>query len=198
MANGLYQKIQPNQNISQGDIFFNFPIFMPDPKNKYNEIEKFTKEALEEKVKFKVYHSNIIILSQACDMVVDPSRNRKAIDPVVVAAIDSIDRFSWNLVSETNSGRKPAYYLLNKEDGVLGKSFIVDFTRIFTIQYEILSGFSKQYGERLRPSSPILEKMSQHFGNFFSRIGLEYERNSAELKAEHEKLKNDNETPHNT
>lgn len=192
MASELYQTIQPDENISQGDIFFNFPVFLPDPNNKYNEIKDFSIKTIEEKIKFKVYHSDIIILSQACDMVLDPSRNRRPIDPVIVAAVNHIGKFSWKLVSETNSNRRPAYYLLNKEDGILGKSFIVDFTRIYTIPYEILSKFSKEYGPRLRPTSPILEKLSQHFGNYFSRIGLEYERRSDELKSEHEKLLSDN------
>ncbi|MED3854231.1 hypothetical protein P4607_22980 [Priestia megaterium] len=189
MSEELYQRIKQTENISQGDIFLNFPILLPDKETNYEELKEITPQALKENIQYKVYETNIIILSQSCDMVYDESRGRYPVDPVIVASINDISQYSWNLVGETNSGKRPAYFLLNKSDGFLDMSYIIDFGTIFTIPYDLLNRFSKGYGERYRPTSPILEKISQHFGNYFSRIGLEYERDSKDLKAEYQTLK---------
>jgi len=174
----LYQKIPSTEDVSQGDILFNFPILLPDQ----TKIE-------DGKMPFTSFDADIIILSQSCDLVLDLNRNRHPVDPVVCAAIHHIGCFSSGLVTETNSGRKPSYYLLNKDNIFLDKSYIVDFGAIYTIPYKVLDDFTRNYGDRFRPTSPILEKISQHFGNYFSRIGTEYERDSKELKEEHRILK---------
>lgn len=171
----LYQKVPSTENVSQGDILFNLPIFLPDQ----------TKIDADGKVPFEAFAADIIILSQSCDLVLDPARNRLPVDPVVCAAIHHIGCFSKTLVTETNSGRKPSYYLLNKDNVYMERSYIIDFGAIYTIPYKILSEFATNQGDRFRPISPILEKISQHFGNYFSRIGTEYERDPKELKEEH-------------
>lgn len=187
-SGNLYKKIHCSEPISQGDIFFNFPVFLPNPTS-IAEIKGIDKDSLEKQVKFQVFHADIIILSQSCDLVSDPHKNRYPVDPVVVATINEIGVHSWNVVSETNSGSRPSYYLLNKDEGFMSKSHIIDFGSIHTISYNILEIFREGYGDRIRPISPILEKISHHFGNYFSRIGTEYERHKSDLKAEYEPLR---------
>lgn len=174
----LYHKVPSTESVSQGDILFNFPILLPDQSS----IE-------EGQMSFLSFASDIIILSQSCDLVHDKQRNRFPVDPVICAAIFDIGHYSWSLVSETNSGTRPAYYLLNRDKIFLDKSYIIDFSRIYTIPYRLLSDFSSKNGDRIRPISPILEKISQHFGNYFSRIGTEYERHSKDLKEEYTPLR---------
>lgn len=187
----LYQQVKESEKISQGDILFSFPVFFPD-SDSLKSLKKVTKESLGTEMAFTVYNADIIILSQSCDLVLDPARNRYPVDPVICAAINDIGKFSWDLVSKTNSGMKPSYYLLNKDNLFLDNSYIIDFGQIFTIPYDLLSLFSQGYGDRFRPISPILEKISQSFGNYFSRIGTEYERDKSDLKQEHEPLRKKN------
>lgn len=174
----LYQEVYSKETISQGDILFNFPIVLPNQL----AVEK-------EENPFIMYNANIIVMSQACDLILDEGRNRYPVDPVICAAIYDIGNFSWELVSQTNSGNRPAYFLLNRDEKFLDKSYIIDFGKIFTIPYKVLDEFAKKSGDRFRPISPILEKISQHFGNYFSRIGTEYERNKQNLKEEHKTLR---------
>lgn len=49
---------------------------------------------------------------------------------------------------------------------------IVDFTLLYSVPLEFLKAFSERKGKRLQMKTPHRELLSQHFGNFFSRIGL--------------------------
>lgn len=184
----LYRRISESADISQGDILFNFPIFLPMAKN-LQEIEEVTIEGLQEHMSMKVFYADIIVMTQACDLV--DSEKRDPVDSVICAAIVDIGLYKWDVVAGTNSNRYPSYFLLNKEEDIFPKSHLIDFGEIFTIPYDLLKAFKNKAGDRVRPTSPILEKISQHFGNYFSRIGTEYERQKDELRVEHAKLKSE-------
>ena len=182
----LYRRIPESDNVSQGDILFNFPIFLPSIES-IQDVEEISIEGLGKHMKMTAFTTDIIVLTQACDLVNNEKRN--PIDSVVCAAITDIGLHSWEVVGGTNSNRNPSYYLLNKEDDVFPKSHLINFEELFTVPYDVLTAFKNNAGDRVRPTSPILEKISQHFGNYFSRIGTEYERQKAELKVEHKELK---------
>ena len=183
----LYHSIPESDNISQGDILFNFPLILPN-KESMESIEQLTAENLTN-IRLDRVQADLIIMSQACDMVDDPQRSRKPLDSVICAAIFDIGNFKLQTVQDTNAGRKPTYYLLNRDGLYLDKSYLIDFSNIYTVPYSLLNEFTTNYGNRILPISPILEKISQHFGNYFSRIGTEYERNKADLKTEYEQLR---------
>lgn len=184
----LYRRVPATENISQGDILFNFPIILPNIKS-LDQIDKVTKESLKDHVEMDLFDADIIILSQACDLVFDEQRGRYPVDPVICAAVNEIGSYSWRLVEDVNSGKRPAYFLLNKDESFMEESRIIDFGQIFTVPYDVLSKFVTSTPDRFRPISPILEKVSQQFGNYFSRIGTEYERDKKDLKEEHRLLK---------
>lgn len=183
----LYTTIEPSELISQGDILFNFPILIAG----INEVERlpdFSKDSIQQQAYFDILRSDIIILSQACDLANEPDRNRKPIESVICASIFPMNAYSKTIVQETNSGKRPSYYLLHKEDGLLDKTYIIDFTKLYTIPYELLNKFAHRQTNRVRPTSPFLEQISHHFGNFFSRVGSDYERSKGDLSSEYELL----------
>lgn len=68
---------------------------------------------------------------------------------------------------------RPQYYLLEPSDQIVLMGYqIVQFDAIYTIPWGLLNAFSKQNGQRLRLNGPYIEDLSQHFGNYFSRVAL--------------------------
>lgn len=184
----LYQRNHSEEMLTQGDLLFGIPIMKMGVKDPYN-LPDFSTESLSYNQNIKVIRKNLIILTQACDLVTEVERNRKPQEMVVCGTIRRIDTYSKNLVMETNKGQRPGYYLLHKEKGKLDDSFIIDFHDLHTIPYDYLNAFYVKQDVKIRPVSPYLEKISHHFGNFFSRIGVEYERDKVDLKQEYDALK---------
>lgn len=183
----LYNSIEPSEFISQGDILFNFPILIAGIEEIHN-LPDFSTESIKSQAYFDILRSDVIIMSQACDLANEPERSRKPVDSVICASIFPINKYSKSLVTETNSNRKPGYYLLHKDDSLLTKSYIIDFTRLYTIPYDLLNSFANKQSIRIRPANPLLEQISHHFGNFFSRIGSDFERPKPDLVKEYEEL----------
>ena len=184
----LYISVDSTNFISQGDILFGFPILIAGVDN-IESLPDFSKEAIAEQAYYDILRTDIIVLSQACDLANEPHRGREPIDSVVCASIFPINHYSKSLVTETNSGKRPGYYLLHKDDRLLGKSYIIDFTKLYTIPYELLNSFASKQATRVRPANPLLEQISHHFGNFFSRIGSDFEREKSDLTKEYDDLK---------
>lgn len=84
------------------------------------------------------------------------------------------ENFSAFFQEEIRRGHRPNYHMLNACDLVEKKHSIqvVDFRSVYTVPYDFLIGFAADQGKRVRLLSPYREKLSQAFGNFFSRVGL--------------------------
>ncbi|WP_211653240.1 hypothetical protein [Planococcus alpniumensis] len=182
----LYREVFSTEDISQGDIFFGFPLMLPDPES-IDKVVEVTKEGIEATVKYKVNTTNLIVLTQACDLSRD--NGRLPVKSVVCAAINDISQYKLQNVHNVNAQKVHSFYLLHKDDVLFKKSHLIEFKSTYTIPYELLSKYAQNYGNRVRPTSPILEKVSQQYGNFYSRIGLEYVRESKDLAAEYNSLK---------
>lgn len=183
----LYILGTSSDDLSQGDILFDVPVFNLGIEE-IESLPDFSFESLEGRVTSNVDIKGLIIMSQACDLANEPERNRKPIESVVCASIYPISRYSKDLISQTNSKTRPGYYLLHKEDGALENSYIIDFYKLHTISYQFLSQFSKKQTKRIRPNNPYLEQISHHFGNFFSRVGSDFERPKKDLQKEFDYL----------
>jgi hypothetical protein len=170
-----YKVISPDENISQGDILFNCPIFVPDYPGEELSINDF--ETLEgREIPTDVKRANVIVLNQACDLEVREGKDAPKIDTVLVAVLKN--------AREAGSGRKALakvaklektqYFLLNPSlQGIYMDHQVVHFDVLVSFPWKLINSFSKiAHGPRLRLWSPYLEQMSQHFGNHFGRVAL--------------------------
>lgn len=163
-----YTEVDASEPINQGDIFFKCPIMMPDPEFDFSNLDLKDLNNFE-KVELKIYTTNVIVLTQSCDIVNDPG-----VDNIILARIDDVKGESNTLLKEVLSNKRPPYHLLGKnENGTIQMNYqIVDFTSLYSISTALLEKFKQEHGVRLRLNSPYLELMSQRFGNLFSRVGL--------------------------
>lgn len=170
MSRTWYLEISPDASISQGDIFLNCPVFIPEIEVNPNAPGKVGK------AKLKVRAANIVVLTQACDLENDPLEN------IVVAPIYDVSKISVKKgtvkdhVTKVHAGRISNQALIGKYDGEkkeLHMNYqIVDFSELFILPYDFLMSFRETHGTRLRLNSPHRELLNQQMGNYFSRIGL--------------------------
>lgn len=163
-----YTEAKQDEQIEQGDIFFKCPIFSPDPEFDFSEINFKNLEQFAE-MKLNIYTSDVIVLTQSCDIANDP------VDNIIVARIyDVINVQSNNILKEILASKRPPYHLIGKKDyGDLRMNYqIVDFSSLYSIPTAMLEKYKDHHGKRIRINSPYLELLSQRFGNFFSRVGL--------------------------
>lgn len=172
MESTWYLEIDPQTELSQGDIFLNAPVFTTNPIIDYSsgnwEIQN---------VQTQIEVTSYVVLNQACDL------ENKPPDTVIVAIL--LDAITAEIASGTNrkgflkevySGKRPRYTLIgdhtSKDDSLTINFQVVDLGSIYTIPYSVLDEFRKNYGNRLRLNTPHRELLNQQFGNFYSRIGL--------------------------
>ena len=169
-----YEVMGPDEIVSQGDIFFECPVYSIDAST-INYASPYGAA----KAKTIAYIEDFVVLTQACDL--EPNIEGKVeLGQVIVAPIYDVETMEtvknkWDFVSEVHAGKRPNYYLLaNSEIGVTMGFKIVDFSNIITVPYEFLSNYRKYNGDgnRLRIKSPHRELLSQKFGYYFMRIGL--------------------------
>lgn len=66
-SNGWYTLINPENNITQGDIITNCPIFLPKyPQTNFQDFDFSNIKEDDFKVQYSI--ANVIILTQACDL----------------------------------------------------------------------------------------------------------------------------------
>lgn len=174
-----YSPINPDKPISQGDIFFNCPVFIPAPDYNFTDLKNI------KQANFKHGTSDIIILTQACDLNLN-NGGEPNVRNVVVAKIDDAKGETKGFLSDVRKNQRPAYHLISKHEVEPVMNYqVVDFSELYTLPYALLDAFREFHGPRLRLNSPYLELLSQRFGLFFSRVGLpdKFSINSADLKA---------------
>ena len=167
-----YEEIQKNNEITQGDIILNCPI--PLPNKELFQAILTNKEELEASLDIK--QTNIIILSQACDISNDK------VDSIVVCPVwtlktlkESNKYYKSSKARESlRQGKEPSYHLLNNYSsaGIEQEYSIVDFHRIYSLPKEYLKNIANNTAIRLRLLPPYREHLSQAFARYFMRVGL--------------------------
>jgi len=183
-----YLEVEPSQSISQGDLFFDCPIFTVDP----DSIDLSNIQAVTD-LENKIETCNIIVMNQACDLEFDP------VDQIIAVGFQDISTCSfkgeektkdlnerrklrWDHIKKIYNGIRPNYHLIGCHTGAINLNYqIVDFSSVFTIPYKILMDFRQVHGLRLRLNTPHRELLSQRFGSFFARIGLPNEDHIKEI-----------------
>lgn len=167
-----YIEICNSNNITQGDIILNCSIPLPN-KELYKAIlndEENSESPLD------IKQSNIIILSQPCDILNDK------VDSIVVCPVwtlkklmESNDHYnSKNGRESLRQGKEPSYHLLNEysSERIKYEYSIVDFHRIYSLPKAYLKDIVTNINIRLRLLPPYREHLSQAFARYFMRVGL--------------------------
>lgn len=166
--------IVAGEDIEQGDLLRNCPLFVPDyPSDLLEQIsDAKIGQYYEISGEWQMY--NVVIMSQSCDL-----ENGK-LKFVVVCPYWSLTELS-NLGSDFRSaktledirrGNRPSYHMLDKCDlnDMLQEQQVVDFRSVYSVPYSFLKQLAHDQGKRLRLLSPYKEDLSQAFGKFFMRI----------------------------
>lgn len=173
--NNWYELIQPDENISQGDIIFNCPLFIPEYPT--NELSADDFEVIDEtKSSYNIVRSNIIVLTQACDLEVRVGNSQPKLSTVMVAPFSNPQKIDMGKkpLKEIAKLEKTQYFLLDPcfDPNFLMGYQVIDFEKLMSTPWSIINAFSKFHGPRLRLQSPYLEQLSQHLGNHFGRVAI--------------------------
>lgn len=172
-----YEEINSSDEITQGDIFLNFPFI------KINNYEDLLKEDLEGvEVDMEVEYKNCIVLTQPCDL----ARPKPELENVILCQIHDVDSsdLGKKRLIEITQGNAPQFYMLNKKEDFVYKNesydinmngfnyHIVNFDIVDKVPIKALKTYSKTVKNRLRLLPPYREHLSQAFAKYFMRIGL--------------------------
>lgn len=168
-------EVVDGQELEQGDLIKNFPVYIPD----YNLLisrEFDTGGRTAYQLEAKEYRYDVVVMTQSCDL-----RPNK-IKIVVLCPYWSLEEMSKmhekfrprKMHEKIRQGNIPNLHMLNAciLDELPQGIQIVDFHSVFTAPFDFLTQFAASQGRRLRLRSPYKEKLSQAFGHFFSRVGL--------------------------
>lgn len=174
-----YDIVPSEWNISQGDIIFGCPIFtVKYPDTSDVNLEELYKDGGKFRPRIQRFRANVIVMTQACDLEVRPGEENPKVESVLVATLADVEQpltnRKLNYLKEIASLRRPNLYLLRESNYIdLPMDYkIVEFNSLYTIPWRLLNDFVKLNGPRLRLREPYLSHLSQHFGRFFSRIGI--------------------------
>jgi hypothetical protein len=124
----------------------------------------------------------LLVLTQSCDLVVQPNRTSPKAKSVALCRAYTLDEFgnvrsdlkSADMREKARQGRIEGVHLLpsptdsNDNQTVL----IAHFREIFSLPFAYLEGHAGTLDRRLRLQSPYLEHFAQGFARFFMRVGL--------------------------
>ncbi len=172
-------EVTKGEALLQGDVFFQFPVLVPDP------LPWPIPVGLIPQVARRDY--NLIVMTQSCDL-----KNSKVSD--VLFAHVAI----WaNLVKESEKtnpliksskfrklvvdGNLPSFTLLHKREDIPSLPWaVVDFRQLFVVPKAFVSQFAVTCGDRLRLRSPYREHLAQAFARYFMRVGLPHDAGAFE------------------
>jgi hypothetical protein len=173
-----WYKIVTGEKLEQGDIFYNYPIFLP-------KVTPETIRAIQNNetpyTPVDVNLVDVIVLSQSCDL------DNNNIDTVILCPIWLLADYEalqvrtnkWKNAKERakrkediRQGNSPALHMLSDDDSLGVPLRVIEFKRIYTTPKDVLTLFAKTSGKRLRLLSPYREHLSQAFARYFMRVGL--------------------------
>lgn len=157
-----------NDDIEQGDIFRNCPLFFPksvhldDPQSRDQ---------------FEWEKRDVIVMTQSCDLVRGRGNdNDKEVLLCVLLKPSELGvsrLVTKDGLNEIRSGRRPAFHLLNAigEPGYESEVSIVSFQHIRCLPLPFVRQRAQHHlHPRLLP--PYREHLSQAFARYFMRVGL--------------------------
>lgn len=124
----------------------------------------------------------LIILTQSCDLILQPNRNSPKAQFVVLCRAYTLEEFGLvrsdfktsDMRNKARQGRIEGVHMLpspmdqNDNQTVL----IAHFREIFSLPFAYLQQHATSLTPRLRLQSPYIEHFAQGFARFFMRVGL--------------------------
>ncbi len=125
--------------------------------------------------------SDIIILSQSCDLEIRKSKMRPNLRNVIISPIlyynEAIKNQKITLGTDFKEAMRRGYiphcFLLKEINfpSIKKELGIVSFREVALVRFEDLMDVVSKDQERIRMKSPYREALSQAFGNFIMRVG---------------------------
>ena len=151
-----------DETLAQGDLLENveYPSII-------NEVD-----ADSDDVSLAIYPSDLIVLTQTCDLVQEKVDfvTLSMVKPIA-SSLDGRNHKRWNEVAK---GRVQYYCLLKSptHESDNSKALVVDFRQIVSLPIAFIGSWVATHKERHRLNHPYLEHFSQSLGRFFMRVGL--------------------------
>lgn len=162
--------IVEGDEIEQGDIFEDCPIFLPPQDLKVSDTQP------QRDVPFSWLKRDVIVISQSCDLVKD----REKIQDLLLCAVWKSSDLAKDshlakpsAMEDLRKGRYPAFHMLAASNlpGFEREVRIVDFRKIHTLPLPYTRA-TAALTKHLRLLPPYREHLSQSFARFFMRVGL--------------------------
>lgn len=162
--NDWYTVINPGSSVCQGEIIFKCPVLFPDPEIDYTTLTNPAEVHFTKKLK------DVIVMTQGCDLQKAKQDYGVVLCPILDLKSVPKEGFLGNL----KSNRIEHLHLLNKSSVHNVDFWIVDFSIKYIVPFAVLNSWVKGVQEeRIGLTSPFLELISQRFGNYYARIGIE-------------------------
>jgi hypothetical protein len=162
-----------DDQLMQGDIFENCPVFMPSP-----EMEWPIKEDNGDTT-FDVEFQDIVVMTQSCDLVPDQKSDMWLLIMCPIWKLSDVSQANSFLASsygkeECRRGYMPGYHMIagcehkdwNREIS------IVSFREVWSLPLAFVHKMVAGCGLRPRMRSPYREHLAQSFARYFMRVGL--------------------------
>jgi hypothetical protein len=174
MANGMpdypWFGVIEGDDIEQGDIVENFPVFLPPDDLMIDAGGKPSSTT------FKWKEQDLIVMSQSCDL----AKGREKVDDVLLCAVWKRSELAGDpnlgkdsTMEDARKGRLPAFHVLAASAiaGFEREVRVIDFRRVYSLPVSFVRSRAKA-AKRLRLLPPYREHLSQSFARFFMRVGL--------------------------
>lgn len=162
--------VASGDDIEQGDIFEDCPIFLPPADLNLQPDPTHGAQA-----QFRWEQQDVIVLSQTCDLVKD----REKLSDVLLCTLWKRSEHTGGPLSKDEGmesarlGRMPGFHILGESlvEGFAREVRIVDFRRVHSLPLAFVRKRAES-SPRLRLLPPYREHLSQAFARFFMRVGL--------------------------
>jgi hypothetical protein len=159
--------IVDGDELEQGDILYDCPVFIPDPELLLQE---------EVAVNFEWEERDVIVMSQSCDL----EKGHEKVTEVLLCGLWRRSEIKEGHLTtprgleDARRGHLPASHLLAQCDLPLFERevCVVDFRRVYSLPVEYLRKRATAQPTRLRLLPPYREHLAQAFARYFMRVGL--------------------------
>jgi hypothetical protein len=155
-----YENVPQGSGLFQGQIIRNFELQQPTYRVSANGTEVL------------VESSNIIVVTQSCDLARPEKEADVIVQRVLVAPVIVVSpKFSKSILTDFPKFKALQYHWLPADDRFGLDYSIVSFSLVNSVPFSVLREHTNAYTSiRLRP--PFAEHFASRFGGLFSRIGL--------------------------